>query len=135
MTTSGPLNTRASCITRAVPDPSSLAASPQPMPSMCPLTMYISSGWVRADLRAVNFFARPRGGGLRIELPQLEVRLRVRIGVHAGGSANASRSSATHGRRRSGSSRRHAACHATCCINRRAAVPTAAAGPAAGGGG
>ena len=43
--TSGLLNTRASSITSAVPDPSSLAASPQPMPSMWPPTRYISSGW------------------------------------------------------------------------------------------
>ena len=44
--TSGLLKTRASSITSAVPDPSSFAASPQPMPSMWPPTMYISSGWV-----------------------------------------------------------------------------------------
>jgi hypothetical protein len=44
--TSGALKMRASSITIAVPDPSSLAASPQPMPSMCPPTMYISSGLV-----------------------------------------------------------------------------------------
>ena len=44
--TSGALNTRASSITSAAPEPSSLAACPQPMPSMWPPTMYISSGWV-----------------------------------------------------------------------------------------
>jgi hypothetical protein len=42
--TSGMLKTRASSITRAVPDPSSLAASPHPWPSMCAPMMYISSG-------------------------------------------------------------------------------------------
>src|ERR1041384_6866159 len=46
VTTSGPLNTRASSITSAAPEPSSLAAAPQPWPSMCPPRMYISSGWV-----------------------------------------------------------------------------------------
>ncbi len=50
VTTSGALNTRASSITSAVPDPSSLAASPQPWPSMWPATMYISSGWVAPTL-------------------------------------------------------------------------------------
>ena len=54
----GLLNTRASSITSAVPEPSSLAASPQPMPSMCAPMMYISSGWVVPDLRAVHLFAR-----------------------------------------------------------------------------
>ena len=44
--TSGELNTRATSITSAVPDPSSLAASPQPWPSMWPPMMYISSGCV-----------------------------------------------------------------------------------------
>ena len=56
--TSGMLKTRASSITSAVPEPSSLAASPQPCPSMWALTMYISFGSVRADLRAVT---PPRG--------------------------------------------------------------------------
>jgi hypothetical protein len=44
--TSGLLKMRASSITIAVPDPSSFAASPQPIPSMCPPTMYISPGRV-----------------------------------------------------------------------------------------
>ncbi len=44
--TPGMEKTRASSITSAVPEPSSLAASPQPMPSMCAPTMYISSGRV-----------------------------------------------------------------------------------------
>jgi hypothetical protein len=44
--TSGLLKTRASSITSAVPDPSSFAASPQPIPSMCAPTIYISSGCV-----------------------------------------------------------------------------------------
>ena len=44
METSGLLKIRASSITSAVPDPSSLAASPQPMPSMCAPRMYICSG-------------------------------------------------------------------------------------------
>ena len=44
--TSGLLKMRASSITSAVPEPSSLAASPNPMPSMWPPTMYISSGRV-----------------------------------------------------------------------------------------
>jgi len=42
--TSGTLKIRASSITSAVPEPSSFAASPQPMPSMCAATMYISPG-------------------------------------------------------------------------------------------
>ena len=37
---------RANSMTNAVPEPSSLAASPQPCPSMWAPTMYISSGWV-----------------------------------------------------------------------------------------
>ena len=45
VTTSGMLKIRASSITSAVPDPSSLAASPQPCPSMCAPTMYISFGY------------------------------------------------------------------------------------------
>ena len=44
--TSGLLKMRASSITSAVPEPSSFAASPQPWPSMCAPTMYISSGCV-----------------------------------------------------------------------------------------
>ena len=44
--TPGALKTRASSITSAVPEPSSLAASPKPMPSMWADTMYISSGLV-----------------------------------------------------------------------------------------
>ena len=43
--TSGLLKTRASSITSAVPEPSSLAASPYPCPSMWAATMYMSSGW------------------------------------------------------------------------------------------
>jgi hypothetical protein len=42
--TSGLLKIRASSITIAVPEPSSLAASPQPMPSMWAPMMYISPG-------------------------------------------------------------------------------------------
>ena len=44
--TSGAEKIRASSMTSAVPEPSSFAASPQPIPSMCPPTMYISFGCV-----------------------------------------------------------------------------------------
>ena len=44
--TSGELKMRASSITSAVPEPSSFAAEPNPWPSMCAPTMYISCGRV-----------------------------------------------------------------------------------------
>ena len=50
VSTPGRLKMRANSITRAVPEPSSLAASPQPMPSMWAPTMYISSGRVLPTL-------------------------------------------------------------------------------------
>ena len=54
--TSGLLRTRATSITRAVPDPSSLAASPMPCPSMCAPMMYIS------PRRAVPHFVQKTWG-------------------------------------------------------------------------
>ena len=78
------LKMRASSITSAVPDPSSLAASPQPCPSMCAPTMYISFGMRRADLGAEHLFARARRGRLAVERAQLRVGLLHRIGVDAG---------------------------------------------------
>src|SRR5262245_41477965 len=59
--TSGMLNTRASSITSAVPDPSSFAASPQPWPSMCALTMYISLG---RDVPTFVQYTSSRGPGV-----------------------------------------------------------------------
>ncbi len=57
--TSGLLKIRASSITSAVPEPSSLAASPNPMPSMWPPTMYISSGRVVPTLVQKTSSRRP----------------------------------------------------------------------------
>ena len=89
------LKMRASSITSAVPEPSSLAASPQPWPSMCAPTMYISSGRVDADLGAVDLLrARRRRGRLAVERAQLFVGLLHRVVVDAGTRARAARPSA-----------------------------------------
>src|SRR5437867_3291393 len=72
--TSGLLKTRATSMTRAVPDASSFAASPQPIPSICPPTMYISPGCVvpifvqytssrRPGCDGSAFSSRSRGSG------------------------------------------------------------------------
>ena len=85
--TSGLLNTRASSITIAEPEPSSFAASPQPWPSMCPPTMYISSGRVVPTFVQYTssrgpgvvgsaFSARSRGSGWASESVLTPVRPR-----------------------------------------------------------
>ena len=63
MRTSGPLKTRASSITSAVPEPSSSAASPKPRPSMWAPTMYISSGCVVPTLVQYTSSRGPGTGG------------------------------------------------------------------------
>ena len=78
------LKTRASSITSAVPEPSSFAASPQPWPSMCAPTMYISSGCVVPTFVQNTSSRGPVVGRLAVERAQLRVGLLHRIGVDAG---------------------------------------------------
>jgi hypothetical protein len=86
---------RASSMTSAVPEPSSLAASPQPMPSMWAPTMYISSGRVAADLGAVDvrvLAVLALGSALSARRAG---RAAQRIVVHAGARAVAAQGTAT----------------------------------------
>ena len=95
--TSGLLKTRASSITSAVPEPSSFAASPQPMPSMCAADDVHLVGVRRADLGAVDFLPLGPASSARVfERAKLGVGLLQRIVVDAGARANA----AQCGRRR-----------------------------------